>query len=110
MTDKQRLVDWLGQWLVHDEASLGRIAQNLLDKGVTLPPAPEPPCVSKASAVIAAALGTKDADWSPEARALHAAGLCSCTADALLRRWDMSCDLGDYFDVMKDTRTYLEGR
>ena len=111
-TDEERLADLLVESLSSGayNATAKTVAARLLNKGVTLPPAPDPPCVSKASAVIAAALGTKAADWSPEARALHAAGLCSCAADALLRRWLLTPGLDGYAGTVDATQAYLEGR
>ena len=57
-TDKERLAEWLGQWLCQRPEDLSRLAQNLLDKGVTLPPAPvDPAWMEGAAKVLAPIMG-----------------------------------------------------
>ncbi len=79
MTDKERLADWLGQWLCQRPEDVNRLAQNLLDKGVTLPPAPVDPvwmaeAVQIARDAWADARVAGDACWPVMFHALLAAG------------------------------------
>ena len=141
-TDEERLADLLVESLSSGayNATAKTVAARLLNKGVTLPPAPEPPCVSKIAEFGWRTDGYKTAPsdagyYTKHARALHAAGLCSCAgeilhanqkksieryqqqirdADALLRKFVAHTECFKYeganCSALTDTRTYLEGR
>lgn len=84
------------------------LTRDLLATGrIHVLPEPEPPCVERIKEVLFQRDGVSAAIGADYARALHAAHLCACRADALLQR---VADMPGATTILSETRHYLAKR